>query len=426
VIIDEEQRFGVAHKEKLKQMRTEVDVLTLTATPIPRTLYMALAGVRDISIIETPPQERLPISTYVGPYDRDVARRAIQREMRRGGQTFYVHNRVNSIPTVEARLKHLVPEATIGIAHGQMRERELSQVMEAFTVGEIDVLLATTIIESGLDFPNANTLIVERADWFGLAQLYQLRGRIGRGTRRGYAYFFHRRRMTEEARERLLALRETTSQGGGFTVALRDLEIRGAGDLLGRDQHGHVAAVGFTLYTRLLNRAVNRLRAQQAGEPLPPEPLGSIVIELPLAVGLPTDYVRDDGLRLQLYRRLAELTTAEEIEQLRAELRDRFGPLPKMAENMIFQLELKLLAREARIPAITMESGQIALKPPWLKDAGPSKIAQLRRTLQDQARVGRREIWLPLSWEETRWRDNLQDVLTRLASWWEAQVSDGI
>ncbi|MBN1250122.1 MAG: transcription-repair coupling factor [Anaerolineae bacterium] len=422
VVIDEEQRFGVAHKERLKQMRTEVDVLTLTATPIPRTLYMALAGVRDINIIETPPQERLPIATYVGPYDRDVARRAMLRELKRGGQVFYVHNRVESIPTVAARLQSLIPEANLGIAHGQMRERELSEVMEAFTAGEIDVLLATTIIESGLDFPNANTLIVERADWFGLAQLYQLRGRIGRGTRRGYAYFFHRRRMTGEARERLLALRESMTQGGGFTVALRDLEIRGAGDLLGRDQHGHVAAVGFTLYTRLLNRAVNRLRAQQAGEPLPPEPLGSITIELPLAVGLPTTYVPDDALRLQLYRRLAEMTTEEDVAQLRAELQDRFGPLPIMAQNMIYQLRLKLLAREARIPAIAVESGQIVLKPPWLKDMDPGEIARLRRELQEQARVGRREIWLPLSWDESRWQGNLEHVLTQLASWWEEET----
>ncbi|MGC9347673.1 MAG: transcription-repair coupling factor [Anaerolineae bacterium] len=419
VIIDEEQRFGVAHKEQLKQMRTEVDVLTLTATPIPRTLYMALTGVRDISIIETPPQDRLPISTYVGPYDADVARRAILREVRRGGQVFYVHNRVESIQTVAVRLENLLPEAEIAIAHGQMRESNLSDVMEEFAAGEIDVLLATTIIESGLDFPNANTLIVERADRFGLAQLYQLRGRIGRGTRRGYAYFFHKRRMTPEARERLMALRETTSRGGGFTVALRDLEIRGAGDLLGRKQHGHVAAVGFTLYTRILSRAVSELKATRAGEPLPPEPVGSITIELPLAVGLPTTYVPDDSLRLQLYRRLAELTDEEEITRLREELRDRFGPLPPTAENMIYQLQLKILARDARIPAIVVENAQIALRPPWLKGMRIEQIGRLRRKLGDRARVGRREIWLPLSWEETKWRENLQEVLEILAGWWQ-------
>jgi transcription-repair coupling factor (superfamily II helicase) len=422
VIIDEEQRFGVAHKERLKQMRTEVDVLTLTATPIPRTLYMALAGVRDISIIETPPQERLPIATYVGPYDTDVARRAIVREIKRGGQVFYVHNRVESIGTVAARLAHLVPEAVLGVAHGQMRERELSDVMLRFTRGEIDILLATSIIESGLDFPNANTLVVERADWFGLAQLYQLRGRIGRGTRRGYAYFFHKRKLTDEARERLMALRDTTSQGGGFTVALRDLEIRGAGDLLGRNQHGQVAAVGFTLYTRILSRAVNRLKAQQAGEAPPPEPLGSITIELPLAVGLPASYVPDDKLRLQLYRRLAEMATDEEIVQLEEELIDRFGPLPATAKNLIYQLRLKLLAREARIPAIAVESGQIALRPPWLKNMEANDLIILRRKLEQLARVGRREIWLQLSWEEVQWRHNLELVLKALAEWWEMRA----
>jgi len=418
VIIDEEQRFGVANKERLKQMRTEVDVLTLTATPIPRTLYMALAGVRDISIIETPPQERLPIATYVGTFDAQMARRAILREVNRGGQVFYVHNRVESIETVAARLRTLVPDVPLAIAHGQMPERELSKVMGAFTTGDVSILLATTIIESGLDFPNANTLIVERADRFGLAQLYQLRGRIGRGTRRGYAYFFHKRRMTEEASQRLSALRDTTNRGGGFTVALRDLEIRGAGELLGHKQHGHVAAVGFTLYTRMLSRAVSHLKAARAGEPIPPEPIGSITIELPLPVGLSADYVPDDKLRLQLYRRLAELASEEEIAQLSEELQDRFGPLPPMAQNLIYQLRLKLLARDARIPAIAVESGQIVLRPPWLKDADPSRITELRRAIQDRARVGRREIWLPMPWEESAWRENLRQVLQVLVDWW--------
>ncbi len=419
VIIDEEQRFGVTHKERLKQMRTEVDVLTMTATPIPRTLYMALTGVRDISIIETPPHERLPIATYVGPYDPDVTRRAIMREIKRGGQVFYVHNRVESIRSVADRLRKLVPQARVAVAHGQMQERELSVAMEMFTAAEVDVLLATTIIESGLDFPNANTLIVERADRFGLAQLYQLRGRIGRGVRRGYAYFFHSRRMKEEARERLQALQETASVGGGFSVAMRDLELRGAGELLGRKQHGHIASVGFTLYTRMLTRAVENLKAERAGEPVPPEPLGSITIELPLAVGLPASYVPDDALRLQLYRRVAELTSEEEIDRLEEELRDRFGPLPPMARNMLYQLRLKVLARDARIPAIVVESGQIALRPPWLQHFDPDRIAALRRQVGDRARVGRREIWLPLSWEEERWRENLCEVLKVLVGWWE-------
>jgi transcription-repair coupling factor (superfamily II helicase) len=425
VIIDEEQRFGVAHKEQLKQIRTEVDVLTLTATPIPRTLYMALTGVRDISIIETPPQERLPIATYVGPYDTDVVRRAIQREVNRGGQVFYVHNRVRSIQSVASRLEALVPETEIAVAHGQMHEKILSDVMEKFSSGDVDVLLATTIIESGLDYPNANTLIVERADRFGLAQLYQLRGRIGRGSQRGYAYFFHpRRRTTEESQQRLLALRETTSQGGGFTVALRDLEIRGAGDLLGKQQHGHVAAVGFTLYTRILNRAVRQLKAKQAGEPPPPEPIGSITLELPLAVGLPPEYVPDDKLRLQLYRRLAELENAEQIAELHEELEDRFGPLPEMAENMIYQLNLKVLARDARVDSVVVKSGQIAIYPPWLPRLDRTEVSHLRHRLSAEARVGRRGIWLPISWEQRQWQDNLKKTLETLGTWAEAHYGN--
>ena len=423
VIIDEEQRFGVGHKERLKQLRTEVDVLTLTATPIPRTLYMALTGVRDVNIIETPPQERLPISTYVGPYEADIARRAILREVQRGGQVFYVHNRVESIRSVASRLQQLAPEARIGVGHGRMRERELERVMQKFTGGEIDVLLATTIIESGLDFPNANTLIVERADRFGLAQLYQLRGRVGRGTRRGYAYFFHGRRVKDEARQRLDALQETGSVGGGFSIALRDLELRGAGDLLGTRQHGSIAAVGFTLYTRMLTRAVERLKAERADQPAPPRPLGSITIELPLAVGLPPEYVPDDTLRLQLYRRLAELTLEDEIAQLQEELQDRFGPLPKTAQNLLYQLRLKVLARDARIPSIAVESGQIALRLPWLQQLENEQLITLRLTLRaHEARVGRREIWLPISWEQEQWRQNLESVLEALAGWWEAQA----
>ena len=414
VIVDEEQRFGVVHKERLKHLRTQVDVLTLTATPIPRTLYLALTGVRDINIIEMPPQERVPISTYVGSYDADITRRAILRELQRSGQTFYVHNRVGSIHDVALRLRTLVPEARIAVAHGQMREHDLAQVMRRFAAGEVDVLIATTIIESGLDFPNANTLIVERADMFGLAQLYQLRGRVGRGTRRGYAYFFHARRLKPEARERLRALQETNSLGGGFSLALRDLELRGAGELLGARQHGNIASVGFSLYTQMLTRAVNELRAKRAGQPLPPAPLSTVTLELPLAVGLPTEYISDDRLRLQLYRRMAELTQAEEIADLEAELRDRFGPLPDPTRNLLFQLQLKLLARDAGVPAITVESGQIVIRPPWLQKLSASRLLRLKHALGDRARVGRRDLWLSLSWDVSRWSENLRQVLLSL------------
>jgi len=262
VIIDEEQRFGVTHKEHFKKLRTEVDVLTLTATPIPRTLYMALTGARDISNINTPPAERLPIITHIGPYSPKIVRQAILRELDRGGQVFFVHNRVQTIYAMSHHLQTLVPEARIGIAHGQMREDDLSKVMLQFTRGEIDVLLCTSIIESGLDIPNANTLIVDRGDAFGLAQLYQLRGRVGRGGQRAYAYFFrHRKKQpTLEGQERLETIAENTQLGSGYSIAMRDLEMRGAGDMLGTRQSGYIASVGFHLYTRMLGQAVRELR----------------------------------------------------------------------------------------------------------------------------------------------------------------------
>ncbi|HIC94319.1 MAG TPA: transcription-repair coupling factor, partial [Anaerolineae bacterium] len=308
LIIDEEQRFGVTHKEKLKQMRKEVDVLTLTATPIPRTLYMSLTGVRDMSTIETPPEERLPVKTHVGEYDEALIRRAILRELDRGGQVYFVHNRVQSIRSVARRLAQLVPEATIAIAHGQMREEELSRVMLDFAAGKIDVLVCTSIIESGLDIPNANTLIVNRADQFGLADLYQLRGRVGRGAVRAYAYFLYdrHRRLTEAARRRLQTILEASELGAGFSIAMRDLEIRGAGDLLGTRQHGHIAAVGFDLYCKLLAQAVQKLKEGAEGKipSVPSAPLApSVSIDLPLAAFIPEDYVADPTLRLRLYRR---------------------------------------------------------------------------------------------------------------------------
>ncbi len=423
VIIDEEQRFGVRHKERLKQMRVEVDVLTLTATPIPRTLYMALSGARDVSIIETPPQERLPVTTYIGPYDPELVQRAVERELTRGGQVFYVHNRVETIASAQQRLQRLLPNARIGVAHGQMPRLELAGVMQRFAQGEIDVLLATTIIESGLDFPNANTLIVERAERFGLAQLYQLRGRVGRGTRRGYAYLFHGRRINEDARQRLQALWQTGAHGAGYAIALQDLELRGAGELLGTKQHGHIANVGFRLYTRMLGEEVARLKAQQANLPAPIEPLNAISIELPLPVGLPSSYIPDDGLRLSLYRRLAEVMTEEQLEELAEELQDRFGPLPPEAQHLFYQLRVKLWAREARVNAVSVSSGQIALRAEWLKKLDGPTWAELRKRLEDVARVGRQDIWVPLHWDASQWRAALQQTLLRLVEWWQSRES---
>ncbi|NJL95180.1 MAG: transcription-repair coupling factor [Anaerolineae bacterium] len=265
LIVDEEQRFGITHKERLKQLRAEVDTLALTATPIPRTLYMSITGLRDISVIQTPPDERLPVATHIGSYDEKLVRQALLRELDRSGQVFFVHNRVRTIRAVVDQLRKLVPEASFIVGHGQMNEQELENVMAAFARGNYDVLISTSIIESGLDIPNANTLIVDRADWFGLAELYQLRGRVGRSAQQAYAYFFHPpyHQLTEEARQRLETIAEETQLGAGLSIAMRDLEIRGAGDLLGKRQSGHIAAVGFQLYTQLLAQAVQKLKAQQ-------------------------------------------------------------------------------------------------------------------------------------------------------------------
>ncbi len=417
LIIDEEQRFGVTHKERLKRMRTEVDVLTLTATPIPRTLYLSLTGVRDISTIETPPEERLPITTYVGQYDPQLVRRAVLRELERGGQVFYVHNRVQTIQTVRRKLAELLPEATLGVAHGQMREAELERVMLRFVMGEVDVLICTSIIESGLDIPNANTLIVERADRFGLAQLYQLRGRVGRGAQRAYAYLFHDRlsRLTPEARQRLETMREATELGAGYTIAMRDLEMRGAGEILGARQSGHIADVGFDLYTRLLRRAVQELQARRAGDSAPAatgpaEMMEGVRIDLPIPVSLPEFYVPDARLRMQLYRRLAELTSWEEITELEQELADRFGPLPPPALNLMYQLRLKILASRAGVSVITVEAGRLLLR---LGEEACLHLESLKQLLGERASIGRRDVRLPM---EKDWREELVAVLKKMAA----------
>jgi transcription-repair coupling factor (superfamily II helicase) len=421
LIIDEEQRFGVTHKEFLKQMRTEVDVLTLTATPIPRTLYMALTGVRDISTIDTPPEERLPVITHVGRYDPRLVRQAILREIDRGGQVFFVHNRVQTIDRVRDLLGRLVPEARLVVAHGQMPERQLSSVMDRFSLGDVDVLVSTSIIESGLDIPNANTLIVDRADMFGLAQLYQLRGRVGRASVRAYAYFFReaQRQTTEEALQRLEVIAEHTQLGSGYSIALRDLELRGAGDILGTRQHGQIAAVGFHLYTRLLNTAVRRLR--QVHEGLMPQAVPEdgglpldVAVELPLPSALPPDYVEDRGLRLQLYRRMAELKSLDLVAALREELADRFGPPPPEVDNLLYQLRVKVLAARAQVQAVTAENGQILLaferedNAPALLEAG-------------DVRYSRRGLWLERQ-EDGAWTQRLVEVLEALA---RARASEG-
>ncbi|MBM3123554.1 MAG: transcription-repair coupling factor [Chloroflexi bacterium] len=422
VVIDEEQRFGVTHKEHLKKLRTEVDVLTLTATPIPRTLYMALTGVRDISNLNTPPEERLPIITHVGPYSPRLVRQAVLRELERGGQIFFVHNRVNTIEAMQAHLIKLVPEARVDIAHGQMPEQQLADVMHHFNAGAIDLLLCTTIIESGLDIPNANTLIVDRADTFGLAQLYQLRGRVGRGAMRAYAYFFRHRKLTPtiEGQQRLDVIAENTQLGAGYSIAMRDLEIRGAGELLGTRQHGFIQSVGFHLYTRMLADAIRRLR-RQAGQQLSVESsslergLGSfnlpismpVNVDLPLAVGIPSDYIADLDLRLRLYRRIADLRDESELDALGSEFRDRFGPMPEMLQNLLYQMRVKLRAESAGLSSVSWEAGQIVLKYP-----GSAKGPEAKRLpdLGNGIRGGKSAYRIILSNEES-WRTKLLDVL---------------
>ncbi|MGH2536361.1 MAG: transcription-repair coupling factor [Candidatus Promineifilaceae bacterium] len=413
LIIDEEQRFGVSHKERLKQLRTEVDVLTMTATPIPRTLYLGLTGARDISIIETAPAERLAVETYVGEEDNTLLRRAILRELDRGGQLFYVHNRVQTMDHAYLELGQLVPEATIAIAHGQMGERDLEEVMLRFVQGQVDILLCTTIIENGLDIPNANTLIVDRADQFGLAQLYQLRGRVGRSARRAHAYFFHPewRRVTPDAQQRLEVIAAQNELGAGYSIAMRDLEIRGAGDILGARQSGHIAEVGFDLYTRLLAAAVKRRKAERAGLPIPIDPPEAVLIDLPLAAYLPTDYVPEAGLRLRLYRRMAVLDTLGEIDAMAAELADRFGPIPDPVDNLLYQLRVKVLASRAHIPAVTSELGQIQVR---LAQADGFSHGRLQRKLGNDVRVSRTGIWLDRELTTREWQIALVQILERL------------
>jgi transcription-repair coupling factor (superfamily II helicase) len=357
LIIDEEHRFGVAHKERLKQFRTSVDVLALTATPIPRTLYMSLSGVRDLSVIETPPLDRLPVETYVRRFSPAVIREALERELRRGGQVFFVHNRVQSLPSMARFIQSLAPQARLVVAHGQMKERELEAAMVKFVSGQADILLSTAIIESGLDIPASNTIIVNRADRFGLAQLYQLRGRVGRERQQAYCYLLVPAdgRVDEQAQRRLRVLQELTELGSGFKLALRDLEIRGAGNLLGAEQHGHIAAVGFDLYTKLLAEAVAELQGEPA--PTPVEPVVSVGVE----GFLPEAYVPDVNQRLAFYKRLAGADSEAAVGDLRAELADRFGPPPAEAERLLDVVRLRVAARRLGVERLEAGAGRALL-----------------------------------------------------------------
>ncbi len=373
VILDEEQRFGVEHKEYLKRMRTEVDVLAMSATPIPRTLEMGIAGIREMSTILTPPEERHPVLTLVGPYDEKQIGAAIRRELLRDGQVFFVHNRVSSINRVAARLAELVPEARVAIAHGQMNEHTLEQIMSGFLDRKFDVLVSTTIIESGLDIPNANTLVVDRADAYGLPQLHQLRGRVGRGSERGYAYFLYPPEvpLTETAHERLATIAQHTEAGAGMYVALKDLEIRGAGNLLGGEQSGHIAGVGFDLYVRMIGEAVSELKGDGPAER--PE----VRVELPVNAHIPHDYVPGERLRLEAYTRIAAIDSPDDVAEVRDELTDRYGTPPEPVANLLDVARLRARARRAGLADIVQQGTFIRFSPVELPDSRQVRVQRL-------------------------------------------------
>ncbi|MDY6893523.1 MAG: transcription-repair coupling factor [Chloroflexota bacterium] len=412
VIVDEEQRFGVAHKEQLKQLRKEVDVLTLSATPIPRTLHMSLIGVRDMSTIDTPPEERLPIKSYVAPYNERLVREAILREIERNGQVFYVHNRVQSIDRVARTLKALVPEARIAIAHGQMPEETLESVMLNFAGSKTNVLVCTTIIESGLDLPNANTLIIDDADKLGLTQLYQLRGRIGRGVNRAYAYFLYNKgkQLTDAAQKRLKTIFEATELGSGFRIAMKDLEIRGAGNLLGPEQSGNMGAVGFQLYCRLLSEAVATLKSERKQKPVPES--ATTTVDLPLAAYIPEEYVSDLDTRLSLYLKLSRVHSLEQVSELGIELEDRFGSLPMEVSNLLYMIRIKLLGSGADIQDISSKDTNIVIK---LRPNAVMDRELLRRSFGDKLRVGTTQLRIATDRVGKVWPRVLEEVLTLMA-----------
>jgi transcription-repair coupling factor (superfamily II helicase) len=414
LIIDEEHRFGVAHKERMKQLRASVDVLALTATPIPRTLYMALSGVRDMSAIETPPLDRLPIETVVRRFSKAVIKEALERELARGGQVFFVHNRVQSLTSMARFIQELVPDARVIMGHGQMSERELEATMVRFVSGQADVLVSTAIVESGLDIPASNTIIINRADRFGLAQLYQLRGRVGRERLQAFCYLLVPAdgRVDEQAQRRLRALQELTELGSGFKLALRDLEIRGAGNLLGAEQHGHIAAVGYDLYSKLLAEAVQELRGDKTGIAVEP------VISVPVEGFLPEEYVPEVNQRLAFYKRLAGVAGDDELLDLRAELQDRFGPLPALAEQLLDIVRIRSAARALGVERVEAGHGKAVITFSPSTSIEPSRLVAAIQASRGRLRM-RREFTLEAAIAAGGWpatRDSLLGVLGSFAT----------
>ena len=417
LVIDEEHRFGVMQKERLKKLRTQLDVLSLSATPIPRTLHMAVGGIRDMSVIQTPPEERQPIKTYVTADDDELIKEAISRELHRGGQVYFVHNRVRTIQKAAERVHQLIPQARIAVGHGQMSEDELATVMVEFESGKHDVLVCTTIIESGLDIPNVNTIIVERSDRFGLAQLYQLRGRVGRSGRRAYAYFLYdpRRSLTEQADKRLDVISGLHELGQGFKIALRDLEIRGAGNLLGTEQHGAIAAVGFEMYLQMLQSAVNKLRtgAEETvvGDVLSTEEMN---LDLPLDHFIPRSYIRDEKLRLGAYRQLANAEDEADLDSMLRSLKDRYGPAPSQLDNLAYSLRVKLRGQRIGLRAVIAEGHDIVIRvdPQRFLD-----VEELSRRMAGRIVVGPNRIKMRRKGEG--WQDDLLSLLHEMAQLYE-------
>jgi transcription-repair coupling factor (superfamily II helicase) len=394
LVVDEEQRFGVTHKEMMKQMKTNVDVLTLTATPIPRTLEMSLVGIRDMSLLQTPPADRQPILTFVGEDDERVSTEAIRRELLRDGQVFWVHNRVQSIEQRAQELRELVPEARIAVAHGQMDEGRLEQIVIDFWEGKFDVLVCTTIIESGIDMPTVNTLVVERADLLGLGQLHQIRGRVGRSGSRAYAYLFHPRDkvLSEDAYERLKTIGEATELGSGFKIAMRDLEIRGAGNMLGEAQSGHIAAVGYDLYCQLVTEAVSEMKGEDVA-PIVPE----LKLDVATNAYLPTDYVSKEESRLDAYRRLAAVTKQTDVADIRDEWIDRYGPLPEAALALIRVGELRAECHRIGLRELVVADGRARLLPVSLKASQQMRLTRIAKSSEWNEQTKQLSVTLPRS-----------------------------
>ncbi len=399
LIIDEEQRFGVRHKEQLKKMRASVDILTLTATPIPRTLHFSLMGVRDLSVIETPPSDRLSIKTYIRKFEEGIIRKAVLREIERGGQVYFVHNRVQGIHSMAALLQKIIPEVKIGIAHGQMQERMLETVMKQFIDGEIDLLLCTSIIESGLDIPTANTIIINRADKFGLAQLYQLRGRVGRYRHQAFAYLLVPGTMSisEEARKRLFAIEEMSDLGAGFQLAARDMEIRGTGNMLGKNQSGHISAIGFDLYCKMMEETINEIQGQAVDKKI------DTLVDIQIKGYIPTDYIQDMNQRLEMYRRLQLSNDIEDIESLKNEIKDRFGPIPEPLEKLIAIIELRMDCQRLHVTELILTKNVVIMK---IAASTPISSNILMDILEKKMKLVS-EFEINLLLEQSGWRENV-------------------